>query len=130
MHFLFTALPEKIGPDSSFTRAPAGEPAVPWFPTAPLNMFVGLKTFGLTEYAVVQNRTDVDMDLYVRRLCAQYPGLPEKLHERYVLEVAKAAASFQEGTRFQIFTDPKSAKLKVLDHDVTVTLWTRQPLEG
>lgn len=130
MHFLYTVPAEKAVTDSGIIMAPAGEPAVPWFPTAPLNMFLSITSWGLSPYAEVISRNDVDLDLYVRRLCAQYPGLPEKLHTRYVLETAKAAASFKEGTRFQIFTDAQSAKLKVIDHDVIVTLWTTQPTEG
>lgn len=130
MHFLFTVPAEKAAADDGIIMAPAGEPAVPWFPTAPLNVFVGITSWGLAPYAEVLNRNDVDLDLYVRRLCAQYPGLPEALHTRYVLETAKAAMSFQVGTRFQIFTDADSAKLKVIDHDVMAVLWTRQPLEG
>jgi len=130
MHFLYTVPFEKTFTDDGLPKALADEPAVPWFPTSPLNMFVGIDSWGLAPYAKVLNQQDVDMDLYVRRLCLQYPGLPQKLHERYVLETAKAAACFAEGTRFQIFTDAQSAKLKVIDHDTLVTLWTRQPLEG
>lgn len=130
MNYLFTVPFESVLNDDGLPKAPAGEPAVPWFPTAPLNMFVSVVSFGFAPYVEVQNKEDVDLDLYVRRLCNQYPGLPEQLHKRYVLETAKAALSFVPGTRFQIFTDADTAKLKVIDHDVVLTLWTKQPLEG
>lgn len=130
MNFLYTVPAEKAVTDDGTPKAPAGEPAVPWFPTAPANMFVGMTSWGFAPYAEVQNRQDVDLDLYLRRLSQQYPGLPEELHKRYILETAKTAANFKEGTRFQVFIDADSAKLKVIDHDVVVTLWTKQPIEG
>lgn len=130
MHFLYAVPAEHTYAGDGMAKASQGEPVVPWFPTTPQNTFVGIESFGFTPYAEVLDQQDVDLDLYLRRLCKQYPGLPEVLHRRYVIETAKAAASFAQGTKFQIFTDSDTAKLKVRDHDTIVTLWTKQPLEG
>lgn len=108
--------------------APDGEPVVPWYPATLNNAFLAIGSFRPSMLAEVRT-IDVDPDVLVDRLVAEYPGLPRKLHENYVLAIALAATKYADGTRFKVLVDQDSATLQQLGTDKLINLWTEQPMK-
>ena len=112
-------------------QAPAGEPVVPWFPAPHVDAFLGVGSFKLSTFAVVGTLSDnLAVDRLVELLAAQYPGLPARLHENYVVETAVAAAKFDIGTKLRIQITNDSAAVTPVAGEIRnpVYLWRKQPL--
>jgi hypothetical protein len=107
--------------------APAGEPVVPWFPATQENVFLSCSGFKRSLYAVVAEGT-WDPDVLARALVDQYPGLPKRLCENYVLQTALRAAKVPVGTKLRIFVTRDSATLQPVGTDKLITMWDTQPL--
>lgn len=128
MKYLVSVPPEQVSDDDKDRWAPGGELVIPWFPAPPQNLFLCVPSFKFAPYAVVKDVSDFDPDVLAAQLKKQYPGLPDKLHENYVLETARIALRFPVGTRFQPFIDINSVKLRVVGTESMNTLWEKQPM--
>jgi hypothetical protein len=128
MRYLVATRPERVAVDTKDDWAEEGEPVIPWYPAPADNVFLGLDSFKKAPYAVVVD-VKLDPDELVERLVKQYPGLPEILHENYVFAIGLAAHRFPIGTKFQVYVDTGTAKLKVVGREEYHLLWTKQPLK-
>jgi len=109
--------------------APGGEPVVPWYPHSPQNAFLAIPSFQPSQYAQVVDDPAVDVDEVARKLKSHYPGLPAKLHDNYVLAIARAAHRYPAGTIFRIYVDYDKAEMCVAGkEDVRHVLWEKLPL--
>jgi len=130
MRFLLSLAPERGTHDpTGETYAGNGEPVVPWFPAPVRSVFLSLTSWAYSPYAIV-SEPDLDPDVLAARLAAQYPGLPETLHNNYVLATAMAAAKLPVGTRVRPIITADAAHLQVLNDDTIITLWETQPMKG
>lgn len=105
------------------------EPVVPWYPAPAADMFVGTITFGKCYQATVREVLDLNLTDMAIRLHKQYPGLPTKLHENYVLHTAHLADALPVGTRVQVVITQTSAKIRVVETKRFYTLWDKQPTD-
>jgi len=126
MKFLVSVPPEKITEKDVW--AEGDEPVIPWFPATSENVFLSIKSFKKSPYAKVADCPKLDVDDLATALKKQYPGLPAKLHENYVVAIAMAAHAYPVGTKFQIFITQDTAKLKVVGKEELHILWEKQPL--
>ncbi len=110
---------------------PAGEPVIPTYPAGPLNTFIGTKTFKPCATASVTflQGADADMDAMCARLMKQFPGLPEKMHQAYVVKTALSAAEIGINHRVSAVVNYDEASLAVDDGRI-ITMWDKVPLEG
>lgn len=127
MKYLLSSTPAYAGVDPK-DWAPAGEPVVPWYPATRNNAFLAIGSWKPALIATVRS-ADLDPDQLAARLAAEYPGLPRKLHENYVLAVALAARDYADGTSFKILVDDNNATLQQVGTDNLRVLWTTQPLK-
>ena len=127
MRYLFSVLPEKTEVGQEDLWAPADEPVVPWFPATLNNVFLSIPSFKRSPYAIVADR-EINLNELAAKLVKEYPGLPENLHENYVLKTAEAAHHFPVGSRLFVVINPDSAFLrKVGDEETPYVLWKKQP---
>ena len=108
--------------------ADRGEPVVPWFPATLRNVFLGCRTFRPATHALATGCC-LDPDELAAGLAKQYPGLPAKLCENYVLRTAQAARQLPTGTLVRIFITADSARLQDIKTDTILTLWEQQPFK-
>jgi hypothetical protein len=134
MRYLVARSPEgpvAVGEEEKWAQG--GEPVVPAFPAPIEHVFLTVPGWKHAMYAVVAD-VDVDPDELAAAMCEEYPGLPECLHETYVLATGKAALTFPLGTTLRISITEDSATLYPMlgaDGDGEAeghTLWTQQPL--
>lgn len=127
MKYLVSTIPAKAGIDPK-EWAPPGEPVVPWFPATLNNAFLSVTSFKPVLIAEVQD-IDADPDELHAKLVKEYPGLPSKLHENYVLAIAMAASKHPVGTKFKVLVDYDSASLQQVGMNEIYPLWTEQPMK-
>jgi len=127
MNYLFSVRPTHIQKGDEELWAPADEPVVPWFPAILKNVFLSVRSFKQSPYAIVRNRS-VNLNELRDCLVKEYPGLPEELHGNYVFKTAEAAHSFPVGTKLLIVVEPQRATLRVVgDEESSYVMWERQP---
>jgi hypothetical protein len=126
MRYLFSVEPEKASDEDEW--APAGEPVVPQFPHAGTDFWISTASFKNAPTAVVEERDDIDLDVYAKALAAEYPGLPLQLHEEYVLRCAKLAHMVPVGSTIQVYITQNQAKVLVRETEEWIELWNKQPL--
>ncbi len=103
------------------------EPVVPCFPSQHIAAFLTVPSFLLADRAVVAE-VDADPDALADALAKEYPGLPRRLHENYVLKTFEAVFGMPEGTVLRAAVSQAQARL-VDDRTGAVTmLWEKQPL--
>ena len=124
MLFLVSAVSQK----SDRSTAQAGEPVVPNFPVPPSNTFLSLASWNYCALASVAEIA-ADPDTLLKGMVKQFPGLPAKLHENYIVAVATAVANDTPGTRYSVITGEQTQLINNETGAVN-TLWTRQPLKG
>lgn len=124
MKFLVTIPRDKVNDNIWTTRR---EPAVPCFPSQHGRAFLGIPEFRLADKAEVLD-IDTDPDVLVDALAKEYPGLPRRLHENYVLGVFKAVFDTPIGTVFRIIVNQKQALLIKDETNHIISLWDEQPL--
>lgn len=131
MNYLFSKLPEVL--PKGIEHAKEGEPVIPAFPIeTTINKFIGLDTFKYSYHAVVNSVTGDTLQFVntlVVKLINQYPGIPKKIHEEYVMATAREASKLPRNTVVQIFITDDSATLKVHNAEQLCILWNKQPKE-
>lgn len=131
MRYLVSVAPESVCKDDADKWAPEGEPVVPWFPAPVENVFLSIESFKKAPYAMVVDQADIDPDILSGLLKKQYPGLPEKLIENYVMATARVAQKYPIDTKLQITISKTSAKIFPCGKaEVAYTMWDQQPLQG
>lgn len=125
MKFL-VAIPKEQVKDGKWTTR--REPVVPCFPSQHGAAFLAVPSFLLADRAEVAE-TDADADDMAAALAKEYPGLPRKLHENYVLGVWKAVFDIPVGTVFRVIVNQKQAMLVNAKTQETISLWEEQPLK-
>lgn len=108
--------------------ASPGEPVMPNFPTGYANSFLGTATFRPAMRAAVAEFDGLDPDEMAERLHRQFPGLPRKMLDAYVLETAKVAYAMPLGAECNVYTTWDSAKVMNLNTGELHVLWEQQPL--
>lgn len=128
MKFLVSVAPPSG--EVSDNWAPGGEPVVPSYPHNPQNLFIAIPSFKPAQFAEVVDDPGIDVDQVAKALKAEYPCLPAKMHDNYVLEIARAAHDYPEGTRFRIFVEYSTAELRMVGDELNNTrvLWKELPL--
>lgn len=125
MKFL-VAIPKEKSSDGRW--ATEREPVVPCFPSQSSGAFLTVPSFRLAEKAEVAD-VSVDPDELAAALAREYPGLPEKLHENYVLLTFKAVFDSALGTVYRISVSQTQAMLINDKTSATKILWQEQPLK-
>ena len=105
----------------------AGEPVMPNFPTGYANSFLGADTFRPAMRAEVRDFPGLDIDKLARKLCEQFPGLPKRMLDAYVLETAKAAHELPLGAECNVYTTWDTAKIMDLATGKIHVMWDRLP---
>lgn len=123
MRYLVAIPKEKVTDDRWTT---VREPVVPCFPSQHAGAFLAVPSFKLADRAEVAE-TDADPDEMCAQLVKEYPGLPAKLHENYILKTFEAVQALPQGTVCRISVNQKQALL-VPEGRPTVLLWNEQPL--
>lgn len=125
MKYLYSARLGQVVPE---TNAPEGEPVIPAFPVADnINTFIACPSFRPSFYAVVKDQP-LDVDTLGDAIKKEYRGLPPELIDEYILAVIRACNGLPVNTAVQVFITYDITKLKMVDSDDLVTLWTKQPL--
>lgn len=108
--------------------ASAGEPVVPNFPTGYANSFLGSESFKPTMKAIVVEVPDLDIDVMSAVLQKQFPGLPKRMLDTYVLETAKAAHELPLGAECNVYTSWESTKIMDIGTGKLHVLWEKPPV--
>ena len=124
MKFLVSVPPERETDDAWTTGR---EPVVPCFPSQSSGAFLTVPSFKLARWAEVAE-VDADAGDLADALAKEYPGLPRKLHENYVLTVWKTVYDVPMGTRYTVMVNQKQAMLVDCATHGTTMLWREQPL--
>lgn len=124
------AIPKERATDGKWTTV--REPVVPCFPSMHAGAFLAVPSFTLAEKAEVVDIGSVvsgfDPGEMMKALAKEYPGLPEKLHENYILKTWEAVRSMDPGRVFKVIVNQKQALLIDDRTGETVMLWQEQPL--
>ena len=130
MRYLVSVRPEVVvaGEDGADDWAPNDEPVIPSFPAPQRDMFLSVTSFKDAPYAKVVDDPGLDPDTLLDRLVTEYPGLPEVLHAEYIMAIARVAATWPVGTKFQAYITQDEARLRPVMSDQMITLWEKQPL--
>ena len=127
MRYLFSVKPEHVVQDETDLWAPEGEPIIPMYPHIMRNVFLSITSYKQSVFGEVKE-TDLDIDKLADRLKKMYPGLPDSLHNNYVLLTAVAATHFPVGTKLAIMLTENEATLKALNSETTFKMWDKQPM--
>lgn len=103
------------------------EPVVPCFPSQHSGAFLAVPSFLLADRAVV-TETDADPDAIAAALAKEYPGLPRRLHENYVMKTFEAVFGMAEGTVLRAAVSQRQARLVDAKTGAVTVLWDGQPL--
>ena len=103
------------------------EPVVPCFPSQHVGAFLAVPSFLLADKAVVAE-VDADPDAIVDALAKEYPGLPRRLHENYVLKTFEAVFGMEVGTELRVAVSQTQARLIDGKTGDVTALWEKQPL--
>ena len=106
--------------------APEGEPVIPNFPIWKESYFLGIASFKPCPYAKVME-IDLDLDEAVKVLKLRYPGLPESMLGKYVLETAKTAWELPTNAIFRISIEQDKVELFGANVSKTYVMWDKQP---
>lgn len=124
MKFLVSIPAEKVNDERWTTER---MPVVPCFPSQHSGAFLTVPGFKLADRAEVAE-TDSDADEMAQALAKEYPGLPRRLHENYILAVYKAVFDVPAGTAYRVLVNQKQAMLVDARTGATTILWEEQPL--
>lgn len=102
-------------------------PVVPCFPSQHSGAFLTIPGFKLADRAEVAE-TDADADEMAQAMSGEYPGLPRRLHENYILAVYKAVFDVPAGTVYRVLVNQRQAILVDARTGATTVLWEKQPL--
>lgn len=131
MNYLFAL--EPLAKNKNMESATGGEPVIPAFPIQEyINSFLGLNTLKYASLAEVKQVTIGSIEFIrtlVDALVKQLPGIPQSIHEKYVMLTAKAVQQFKPGDMFSIFITPNSAKLRHIGDENIYPIWTTRPEE-
>lgn len=108
--------------------AESGELVIPCFPSQHTGAFLAVPSFRLAARARVSEE-DVDPDTLADALAKEYPGLPRKLIENYILETYKAVAEDADGTEYGVVVGQDQALLVNKTTGRTKQLWEKQPVQ-
>ncbi len=125
MKYLVSVPAERVSDERWTTRR---MPVVPCFPSQHSGAFLTVPEFKLANKAEVAE-TDADADEMAQALAAEYPGLPRRLHENYILAVYKAVFDVPVGTTYKTTINQKQAMLIDAKTGESVMLWQEQPLQ-
>jgi hypothetical protein len=132
-----------LSPDADAARqpdmwCPGDEPVIPAFPAPPIGAFLSAKSFKLAQYARVIDADvmGIDVDTVFADLVKQYPGLPPKLIQNYVVMTALAVKELPLDTKLGILITAQEAKLRIIndkldkidDMPQLITIWSTQPM--
>ena len=135
MKYLVSLRPGKV--KDGIDCAPADEAVIPSFPAPAQNMFLAVPSFKLAQYAVVHGdiaALGIDLDKVAERLIAEYPGLPARLIENYIVKTAIAVQVIPAGTVLSLIVTDDTAELVPFYHDreirkeEIIQLWDQQPM--
>jgi len=124
MKFLVSIPAEKVNDERWTTER---MPVVPCFPSQHSGAFLTVPGFKLADRAEVAE-TGSDADEMAQALAKEYPGLPRRLHENYILAVYKAVFDVPAGTAYRVLVNQKQAMLVDARTGATTILWEEQPL--
>jgi len=131
MNYLFVKIPEVL--PKGIEHAVELEAVIPSFPIEDsINKFIGIGTFRYSYYAIVKQVKEDTLKFVnslVIKLVNQYPGIPKKIHEEYVMATAREASKLSSDIVVQVFITSESATLKVRNEDKFYILWNTQPKE-
>ncbi len=119
------SIPDERSSDRRWTTE--REPVVPCFPSQHAGAFLAVPSFLLADRAVVAE-VDADPDAMADALAREYPGLPRRLHENYVLKTFEAVFGMPEGTVLRVAVSQKQARLVDAKTGAVTPLWEEQPL--
>jgi len=104
------------------------EPVIPAFPMSMHDShFIGIKTGGISAYAVVKKLSD-DPDELLATLQKTYPGLPAKYLEDTLVTVLTVASQLPVDRVFRAFVEEGRAALQNFANEAEViTLWEDRP---
>lgn len=124
MKFLVSIPAEKVNDERWTTER---MPVVPCFPSQHSGAFLTVPGFTLADKAEV-SETDADADDLAGALATEYPGLPRRLHEGYILAVYKAVYDVPVGTVYRAIVNQKQAMLVDAKTGASTMLWEKQPM--
>ena len=102
---------------------PSGEPVIPGIPMSSHNNYLSLESYTVCQMARIDN-VDIDCDMFLDKLCMEYPGLPRAMLKSIMLDTGVAAHKLPEGVKFRVFVTPDKARVQSVDDDtLAVTLW-------
>ena len=125
MKFLVSIPAEKVNDERWTTER---MPVVPCFPSQHSGAFLTVPGFKLADRAEVAE-TDADADEMATALVREYPGLPRRLHENYILAVYEAVFNAPAGTVYRVKVNQKQALLVNIGTGESMSLWEEQPLQ-
>lgn len=86
-------------------QAEDGEPCVPNFGICGKNLFLGLKTGGLSSIATPGDVRPKELDELFEKFSETYSGIPREMLEKYAFASAEAAAKGKPGSKIRVFHD-------------------------
>jgi len=107
---------------------PDGEPVIPAFPIVDsINRFISCNSFKPSFYATVKDQ-ELDVDKLGDAIKNEYKSLPPELIDEYILATMRACVNLPVNTDVQVFITYDVCRIKKVEDDTLITLWTTQPM--